>query len=79
MKEIFIDTLNGLPDYEFYVDEPEYKNYMALSEDYKPFIITDKFVYRIMKKKIKDEIQFSVCPICTYVKIMACYQDVVTN
>lgn len=79
MKENFVDTLNGLPDYEFYVDESEYKNYMILSGEYKPFIITDKFVYRIMKKKIKDEIQFSVCPICTYVKIMVCYQDVITN
>lgn len=57
----------------FQIDEVDYAYYASVSE--RDFLLTDKYVLRLEKKNKAYFIQ----PVCTYVKIKYCQQDIITN
>ena len=60
------------------IDESDYITYKEQSEDGE-YLITNRWILRLEKKVLKQDTVYLVLPICTYVKIKYCQQDIITN
>lgn len=61
------------------LEENEYQQYITLAEEMMPFIVSEKWIFRLFEKRTKQSTKYFIQPICTYCKVVACQQDIWTN